>query len=426
MVSILPALKKRYEWRYGKRSVPRITFISQFFPPDFASTGQLLSDLTGRLSSTFQIQVLTGMPSYAFKTCEAPRVEFSFNRIIRRSTSSRFFPARIRGRAINSALFTLRNIYRLFRSSRRGDLLVLTTEPAYLPLIGTLIHYIFRARYVLLLFDMYPDVLYEVGFLRKDSVVVRLWAHLLSLSIVKAARVVVLSEKMLERTLEYSPSSKYKIDIIEPWADPDFIKPINRATNDFCIQHGIVDKFVVMYSGNQGRCHDLYTLLCSAVSLRSQPNIRFLIIGDGAQHQKICDFAYQMSLSNVSFLNYQEYEDIPFSLAAASLAVVSVGLGSDGVVAPSKLFGHLAAGSPIAAIGSQSSSLHSFVNQYKCGRCFENGDSVSLSRWIVELSQNEESVKYYSSNARLVLDSIGSSTIALDKYTKTLSKALAI
>ena len=42
-------LRNRFIWRASRSRNARLTLISQFFPPDFAATGQLLDDLTQRL-----------------------------------------------------------------------------------------------------------------------------------------------------------------------------------------------------------------------------------------------------------------------------------------------------------------------------------------------------------------------------------------
>ncbi len=61
------------------------------------------------------MQVLTGMPAYAYNRAQAERIEFRPNRCIRRTQASRFWPQRIRGRAINGILFCLRITLRLLR-----------------------------------------------------------------------------------------------------------------------------------------------------------------------------------------------------------------------------------------------------------------------------------------------------------------------
>ena len=53
----------------NKKKRKKISLITQFFPPDYAATGQLLDELTKRISSKYQVnfEIYTGMPFYAFK-----------------------------------------------------------------------------------------------------------------------------------------------------------------------------------------------------------------------------------------------------------------------------------------------------------------------------------------------------------------------
>ncbi|MEB3168861.1 MAG: glycosyltransferase WbuB, partial [Synechococcaceae cyanobacterium] len=146
-------------WRHERSRNARLTIVSQFFPPDFAATGQFIDDLSRRLAERgLQILVLTGQPGYAYLSNYAKRIDFQHNRCIRRTSVSRFWPSRIRGRVVNSLLFCLRTTLRLLRQARRGDLLLFTTEPPYLPIVGWLIHLLTRAPYIVLIYDLYPDI----------------------------------------------------------------------------------------------------------------------------------------------------------------------------------------------------------------------------------------------------------------------------
>ena len=92
----------RLTWRIDKNNSRRVSIFTQFFSPDYAATGQFLDDLTRRIASPhLQFQIFTGMPSYAFDQSSAQRVEFRDNILIRRTNASRFWPNRIRGRAVN-------------------------------------------------------------------------------------------------------------------------------------------------------------------------------------------------------------------------------------------------------------------------------------------------------------------------------------
>ena len=88
-------LCRRWQWRSSRSRHARFTLVSQFFPPDFAATGQLLDDLTQRFAALgLQVQVLTGMPAYAYNRSDAKRFEFHANRCIRRTNASRLWPNR--------------------------------------------------------------------------------------------------------------------------------------------------------------------------------------------------------------------------------------------------------------------------------------------------------------------------------------------
>ena len=210
-------------------------------------------------------------------------------------------------------LFCLRVLLRLLRYSRRGDLIYTLLNP-YLPLLGWLLHRLTGTPYLVLLYDLYPDVLVELKVLRPATLVL-LWRTLNSWMMSDAQEVIVLSEPMAERVKAHAPTIAQKISIIPSWADPDFIHPRPKADNWFVQKHQLSNYFTVLYSGNQGRCHDLVTVMASALLLRHQPRILFLFIGSGPQHQRLLDLARDCGLSNCRFLPYQYLTDLPFSLS---------------------------------------------------------------------------------------------------------------
>ncbi len=414
-------LQQRWRWRASKHEHPRLTVVSQFFPPDFAATGQLLDDLTRRFATRgLQVQVFTGMPAYAFNTPDAERLTFEPNRCIRRSLASRLWPQRIRGRAINGLIFCLRVAVRLLRAARRGDLLLYTTEPPYLPVVGWLVHRLTGTPYLLLLYDLYPDVLVELDVLPAEHPLVRIWRHLNGLVLRDAAELIVLSEPMAERVRQHAPlpasTLNAKLHIIPSWADPALIEPRPRDSNWFVLRHHLQHSFTVLYSGNQGRCHDLVTLLGAALMLRHDSQIRFLFVGKGPQNARLRKLVHDWGLTNCTFLPYQDLDALPYSLTAAHLAVVSLGIEAEGLVAPSKLYGHLAAATPIAAITPASSYLRQLVEQHHCGRWFANGDADGLATWIRHLATHPTEAAAFGRAARDLLLTTASPDLITRRY----------
>ncbi|MEB3350058.1 MAG: glycosyltransferase family 4 protein [Cyanobacteriota bacterium] len=418
---------ERLRWRVERSRLARLTIVSQYHPPDFAATGQFIADLSSRLAERgLQNLVLTGQPGYAFRREEAERIEFLPNRCIRRTAMSRFWPERIRGRVVNSLLFCLRTLLRLLRQGRRGDLLLFSTEPAYLPIVGWLAHLLTRAPYVVLVYDLYPDIAVSLGVVTSDHPVVRLWRLLQGQALSCANEIIVLSTTMQTHLRQHYPQVSKPITVIPSWADPDLIRPMPRSANHFTQLQGLGDHFVVLYSGNQGRCHDLNTLLDAAERLQNQPHILFLIVGAGAQHKSLVERVKRQGLSHVRFLPYQEADQLPALLASADLAVVSLLEAAEGQVAPSKLYGHLAAATPVAAICAPHSYLRTELARADCGQAFSSGDSEGLAAFIRELSVDRDRARRLGASGRRYLQATATPALVVQAYAEVLSRHLPL
>lgn len=361
---------------------PQLSILTQFFPPDYAPTGQLMAELAQRLSSQgMKVQVFAGQPGYAYDRSLAPQREMVDGVMVRRTRTSRLWPQRIRGRAVGGLLYCLRSLVKLLHPARRGDLLLVTTEPPYLPLLAYLLHCLFKQPYLCVVYDLYPEVAVALQVVPATHGLARLWRWLNGLTWRHAEAVVVLSHTMKQRIAAQCPEISDKISVIHNWADPKLIYPRPKATNWFAHQHGLNQVFTVLYSGNMGRCHDLDTVMAAAVALRHAP-VKFVFVGGGAKRQPCVEQAQAAGLTNCLFLPYQSKADLPYSLTACDLSLVSLVPGVEGLVAPSKLYSSLAAGRPVAAVCEDHSYLRSLLSEGDFGRAFSNGDSKGLADFV--------------------------------------------
>ncbi len=367
----------------------KISFLTEFFPPDYAATGQLVHELVHYLSHQdgVGIKVFTGQPSYAYSDANAPCHEVSGMLQVRRSRTSRIWSRRIRGKALNGVTFLLRAVVHLIRNWRHHNLIVLTTAPPFLPILGYLNCLIFKTPYVCILYDLYPDIAVGLGAVPAEHFIVRFWQQLNLKIWRKSSGLIVLSDTMKQRILEHCPEVADRLSVIHTWANPEQVTPIPKHENWFAWRHSLVQPFTVMYSGNMGRCHDMDTVLQAAAQLKDQP-IQFVFIGDGAKRQTLIDQAKQLGLTNFSFLPYQDKDVLPYSLTACDLSLVSVDQGMESLVAPSKLYPALATGRPLAIICPPRSYLKQIVDDAKCGATFANGNSAALAQFIQMLSND--------------------------------------
>ncbi len=402
----------------------KVSIFTQFYPPDYAATGQLIEELATQLGHLgIDVKVFTGQPGYAFQNASAPRRESSEKILIRRSRTSQIWPSRIRGKTINGLLFFLRSAIHLIKNSSRGDILLLTTAPPFLPILGYLANLFFGLPYVCLVYDLHPDAAVELEVVSAKHWVVNLWSWLNKKVWQQAQSVIVLSSTMKDRLQAKCPEISDKISVIHNWADPDWIVPIAKKNNWFALKYDLINTFTVLYSGNMGRCHEMDTILEAARQLQNEP-IQFVFIGGGAKRQTCVDQVSNLGLHNCRFLPYQEKQDLPYSLTACDMSLVSISPGMEGVIAPSKLYGILAAGRPVATICEPHSYLRSLVAEAKCGAAFNNGDGTGLARFIRRLASNTQLAQRMGSAGRRYLQSNFTPEIIAKQYSKLLCQGV--
>lgn len=415
---------KNYEFLRVGQSI-KLSVITQFFPPDYAATGQLIEELARHLAQQgVDIEVFTGQPGYAFASSSAPTVEQCGGVRIKRSRTSQLCPQRIRGKAINGVLFTLRAAFYLLNAARRRNVVLLTTAPPFLPILGYLAHVLFGLSYVCILYDLYPDIAIALDVIPKHHWLAQFWRVLNRQILRKAKGIVVLSPAMKRQVAISCPEVADKTSVIHSWADPESIVPIAKEDNWFAHQYNLVNKFTVMYSGNMGRCHDTHTILNAAKYLQKEA-IQFVCIGGGAKREELIEEVNRLGLQNFLFLPYQERYVLPYSLTACDLSLVSVDAGMENLVAPSKLYPALATGRPVAVICPKHSYLRQLIVDANCGDTFENADCYKLAEFIRTLSRDQRLAERMGNSARQYLQSYFTPKVISRQYFEVLRRAVS-
>ncbi|MEO1390554.1 MAG: glycosyltransferase family 4 protein [Cyanobacteria bacterium J06634_6] len=414
----------------GKQGISKkLSVVTQFFPPDYAATGQLIEELVRHLGAQgIDIKVFSGQPAYAFHNSCAPRLEEHGLVTIVRSRTTQIWGGRLRGKTLNGLLFAVRTALHLIKNCRRRDLVLLTTAPPFLPVLGYLANILLGMPYVCLLYDLYPDIAIELDVVSRKNWIAKCWRSLNRRVWMRAQELIVLSPDMKQRIVNLCPKVEGKTHVIHSWADHEKIIPIAKADNWFAQEHNLVNKFTVLYSGNMGRCHDIDTIFEAALKLKNEP-IQFVCIGSGAKRDQLIAKVNKHKLSNFLFLPYQPKSALPYSLTACDLSLVSVNPGMESLVAPSKVYSALASGRPIAAVCPPHTYLKDMLETSNSGAWFDNGDSQGLATFIKALSQNSYRVKSMGHAARRYLENNYTPEIIAEQYadilvTSSVSKSL--
>lgn len=405
-----------------------LSVFTQFFPPDYAATGQLIEELVQQLQQQgVNIEVFTSQPGYAFKSSTAPPLEWVGGMKIQRSRSAQLWSGRIRGKAISGILYTLRVFLHLLRrgnsKNKSQSILLVTTAPPFLSVVAYLGNLIFKLSYVCIIYDLYPDVAIALKVMSKQHWLAKIWRRVNQEVWLKAKGIVVLSSEMKQRVVEQCPQVAHKLAVIHSWANPELIVPIPKSENWFAWKYQLVNKFTVLYSGNMGRCHDIDTILTAAIELQ-QEEVQFVCIGGGVKSEELKAKVEELGLNNFLFLPYQDKNNLRYSLTCGDLSLVSVNSSTESLVFPSKVYSGLAAGRPLAVVCSPYCSLRQMITEAKCGRVFEHGDGYGLAEFIRQLQRNQKLGEQMGKAAREYLESHFTPQIIAQQYVDVLRQAL--
>lgn len=404
----------------------KVVILNQYYAPDVASTGHLLHELANNLArNEAEVHVITCRPSYGppetWQPC--PRREVTDSGVhVFRMRSTRFSKDHLLGRLVNSVTFLVPLFIRMLLRRNRGEVFLYTTNPPYLGIVGTIVSLFRRHRYVLLLHDAYPQLACWVGKIRSGGFIERVWHRLNRWMYRRARQTIVLCDAAKELVCETYGIDRDRVHVIPNWADGDFLHPIDKASSPFAEEHGLVEPFTTLYSGNLGLYYEFDTILNAATLLRDE-NFRFVFVGAGGVRDRIAEQIRERELENTILLPHQPFETLNQSLNACDASLVTIARGIEGISFPSKLYSSLAVGKSIIAISEAHSSLKGIIENNKAGIWVELGDAEGLARGIRSMAEDADGTARMGEAARDLFQREYTLQACAGKYASVLREA---
>ena len=384
----------------------KVCFFNRSYWPDQAATGQFLTELAEDLVSRYgtEVTVVAGRSLNAAREETGSRwrlVSRETHRgvAIRRANGTRMRPVRFAARASNYVSYFGAATVASFGLGR-PDVIVSLTDP---PILGLAALWAARrtgARFVFLCEDIFPEVASLIEDFQNRAVngaLDRINRYLLR----NADGIIALGDRMRRRLVEEKGADPARVHVIHNWADCDAIVP-GPKDNAFSREHGLVDKFVLMHSGNVGLSQNLDVLIEAADRLRSKERLVIAIVGDGSKREALEAMTAARGLRNVRFLPYQPKALLHDSFAAADAFLVSLKAGIEGFIVPSKVYGILAAGRPYIAATDPSSEPAQIARESGCGLVAAAGDPAALADAIATLYDDPAMTRKMGARARIV------------------------
>ena len=355
-----------------------IVVVSELYFPETTSTGYFLTGIAEALARHWPVQVLCSQPTYSRRGLIAARREERNGTDIARCYSTRFSKDHLLGRLMNLATASISMGWNVLLRARRGDVVLVVTNPPLLPFIAMIAARLRGARVALLIHDVYPEVLVAAGFASPGSLLVRMAARLTRWLYRRVDQIVVLGRDMkalVERKLQ---GAAQQVAIIPNWGDVTRVRPQVRDTNPVLGRLGLRDKFLVQFLGNIGRTHGVDVLIDAARLLAADDNVHFLFVGWGGRKAWVEEVVARERLRNVTVLPGCSEEELPEYLNASDVAIIPLLHGMSGVSVPSRLYNVLAAGKPVLAVADPDSELAMVVREERVGWVVPPGDPSAL------------------------------------------------
>lgn len=392
----------------------KIWIVSEFFAPEETATAYILTKIASRISVNKDVNVITGPYFYENdasnnnQTIEKQEVASSIK--IHRVSDTNLDKNKLLTRVLRFVILTFKLCVELWRNVKKKDDVFIVTNPAPLLLFVALLKKIKGFRLFILVHDVFPENTIPANIFRKSNNLLYKFLKLIfRKSYQKADKLIVLGRDMKDVMLKkIGDSQKYKIEIIENWAETD-IEFREKTQNN---------KIDIQYAGNIGRVQGIMNIL-SVFSKLNNKNIQLTLWGRGALVGQVEEFILKNKKNNISYKGGYSRKEQNDVLNSMDIAIVTLADGMFGLGVPSKTYNILASGHPIIFIGDLTSEIALMIKENKCGVCFDANDSEGLQRFLESLSEESlGELKDMGQRARDLCQNKYSEKIILDKYVK--------
>lgn len=340
----------------------RVHFINRFYWPAEIATAQLLTDLAEALAARgWTVSVTTGHPHPGL-----PRQELREGVEILRLGRPMSATQNLARRALDFTLFHLLVLPSLWRRTKRNDVIVALTDPPLIGVTAAIVAGLRGARLVHWVHDIYPEVVAAVHGGPTSKFATALLRVPRNAAWHRAAACVTLGRDMANQVRQAGVASD-RTHTIPNWA-PRGLRPPGPAEVDALRSAwDLRGRFVIGYSGNFGRVHDLGHILEVAARLRDDPAFVFLFVGGGAGFAMLKRGVEARGLLNVRFLPPRPRPELAASLGLPDVHLISLRAGCERLVFPSKLYGIAAAGRPVLLLATPDCEIARIVRDENLG-----------------------------------------------------------
>jgi colanic acid biosynthesis glycosyl transferase WcaI len=309
----------------------------------------------------------------------------------------------------------------------RPDVIIASSPQLLVGLSGWWLSFARQVPFVFEVRDLWPESLTAVGVGDENSLLHHALAAVAKFLYQRSDRIVVVTPAFKPHLMQHWRVPAEKIAVVENGVETDLFTPAPSAANNALRRELGVEgkfKFIVCYIGTMGMAHGLETLLDAAHQLQQQNSTaQFLLVGEGAEKERIKTLAQSRGLTNLRFLDQQPREKIPAFISASDACLVL--LKKTDVfktVIPTKMLEFMSCARPvILGVDGQARQI---VEEASAGLYIEPENSQELVNAINRLSANRDLGEAFGKKGREYILQHFSRDRTAEKYIQALKSLL--
>jgi colanic acid biosynthesis glycosyl transferase WcaI len=386
----------------------KILYVSQYFPPEMGAPAGRASELSRLwVEDDHEVTVLTGFPNHPTGVI-SPEYRRKFRRLVTRETYHGVEVVRTWLLPLpNRKAYERMLNYSSFCVSaattgiflHQPDVVIATSPQLLVGLSGWWLARCNGVPFVLEVRDLWPESLAAVGVSNHNSLLHRSLAKIAGFLYRNCDRLVVVSPAFKEYLIEHWRVPEDKIFVVENGVETSLFSPL--APNPaFRRRLGAERKFVASYIGTMGNAHGIETLLETATLLRERaPQVLFLLVGEGAEKERLMSLARSRGLANVRFIGQQSRERIPAYIAASDACLVLLKKAElFKTVLPTKMLEYMSCARPV--IFGVDGHARKVMEQANAGIFVTPEDPAALAEAVMRLAADPALCESLGRNGR--------------------------
>ena len=298
---------------------------------------------------------------------------------------------------------------------------VYSPSPATVGLPAVLLKKIFRIPLICWIHDLWPESVKYAGGLKTD-IIPYLLLPFIKIIYNVSDKILVSSRGFINAIVDREIKNN-KIHYFPQWAENIF-KPILRINKKR--SNVPEDSFIIMFAGNIGEAQDFDSILKTAIILKENKKIQWIILGSGRKQQWVKKEVNDLGLSeNFHLMGRYPLEAMPEFYSQADVMLLPLKKEEvDSLTIPAKIQSYLACGKPV--LGMLDGEGADIINESGAGLTCPAGTPKLLARNILQMySMDQVELNKFGDNAITYYTNNFDRNLIIDRFERLFQSVIA-